>query len=286
MAKLENLIVLLKLLVLIGLGLGGLMVMDPAMIAPETYPPVRNIFFCISITFFAYTGFSVITNTAEDMPNPTRTLPRAMLTAISLVIVVYVGVSLAVFGNLPAQEVIAAKDYALAEAAKPIFGDWGFQFVAIAALISTASAINASLYSATNISYQLAKDGELPAEFGKPIGHSREGMLISVGVAAIMVLFFNLEQIAAAGSLSVLLVHAAMHLGHLRIIRKTGASVFLVTAALLATLAAIVLGAIYLSQKTPSTLWIIGGFVGMALLLELLLRTFKGRMIQKRFPEW
>ena len=60
----------------------------------------------------------------------------------------------------------------LAEAAKPIFGETGFRIVALAALFSTASAINAALYAITNVTYQLAKVGELPAAFGKPIGHS------------------------------------------------------------------------------------------------------------------
>jgi len=111
------------------------------------------------------------------MPDPAKTLPRAIMTSILLVMVLYVAVALAVFGNLPTDKVIAAKDFALAEAAVPIFGHIGFTVVAITALIATASAINANLYAVTNVTYQLAKDGELPAVFGKPIAHSREGVV-------------------------------------------------------------------------------------------------------------
>lgn len=281
-AKLENIIVVLKVSVLLLLGLTGLYYLQPELLSPKTYPPFSNTLSAISITFFAYTGFGVITNTAEDMPNPQKTLPKAMLTAIVLVMLIYVLVAVSVFGNLPASEVMAAKEYALAEAAKPVFGNTGFRIVAIAALISTASAINASLYSVTNVTYQLAKDGELPAEFGKPIGHSREGMVISLLITVVLVLFFDLGQIAAAGSLSVLLVHAAMHLGHLRLLKKTGASVILVVAALLATIAAVVMGGIYASRHAEGIVWMIVGFVLAAFLIEILLRLVTGRRLQGR----
>ncbi|RKZ68766.1 MAG: amino acid transporter [Gammaproteobacteria bacterium] len=176
----ERLIVAIKFSVLCILSVTGIVYMNPALLAPVNYPASSSIFYSLSITFFAYEGFRVITNTAEDMPDPAKTLPRAMMASILLVMVLYVAVSFAVFGNLPTDRVIAAKDFALAEAAIPIFGHAGFVVVAIAALISTASSINANLYAVTNVTYQLAKYGELPLVFGEPIGHSREGLLIGL----------------------------------------------------------------------------------------------------------
>jgi hypothetical protein len=85
-----------------------------------------------------------------------------MLLAIGGVLILYVTVALAVFGNLDVQQVIEAKDYALAEAARPVFGLVGFSIVAIAALVSTASSINANLYAVTNATYQLARKGNCP----------------------------------------------------------------------------------------------------------------------------
>ncbi len=167
----EKITVAIKFFVLALLSVTGIIFLKPSLLSPSYYPPTTDIFFSLAITFFAYEGFRVITNAAEDMPNPEKTLPRAMMTAIVLVMVLYVAVSFAVFGNLPSSEVMAAKEYALAEAALPIFGKLGYTIVAITALISTASSINANLYAVTNVTYQLAKDGELPSEFGKPIAH-------------------------------------------------------------------------------------------------------------------
>ncbi len=112
------------------------------------------------IIFLAYEGFELIANTAGDLGDPERTLPRAYYSAVLFVIVLYVLVAAVSVGNLPVPQIVAAKDYALAEAARPFLGQAGFTLIAIAALLSTASAINATLYGAARLSYVIAKDGE------------------------------------------------------------------------------------------------------------------------------
>ncbi len=282
MARTENLVVALKMGVLTLFALAGLVTLDPARLSPATYPSVPTILFSLAITFFAYEGFRIITNAAEDMPRPERTLPRAILTAIGLVMLLYVAIALAVFGNLPADKVVSAQDYALAEAARPVFGETGFVIVSLAALLSTASAINASLYAATNVTYQLAVYGKLPALFRKPIGHSREGLVVSSGVIILLALFFDLSQIAAIGAISTLIIHMVVHIGHLRLLKETGAQPWLIALAVLANLGAIGLSSYYLSQHAPFLLVWIAGFFAFSLVLELALRAKTGRVIGHR----
>jgi len=282
MTRIENLIVLIKMLVLGVFAIIGIITMDPQRLSVADYPPVQSIFFSLAITFFAYEGFRIITNTAEDMPNPAKTLPRAIMVSILLVMVLYVAVAFAVFGNLSVSEVDKAQDYALAEAARPIFGALGFTIMGLAALLSTSSAINASLYSVTNVTYQLARLGELPEAFGKPIAHSRQGLVISSVIILLMALIFDLSSIAAIGAISTLVIHMLVHIGHLRIIHKTGASRALVVSAIVVNLVAIVFAVIYLSGKNPAILsWIVGFFVG-AFVLEITLRMLTGRIVLKR----
>jgi len=278
----ERLIVAIKFSVLAGLAVAGIIYLNPALLSPKLYPPVADIFFSLAITFFAYEGFRVITNTAEDMPDPAKTLPRSMMTAILLVMLLYLGVCFAVFGNLPTDKVIAARDYALAEAALPIFGHVGFVVVAIAALISTASSINANLYAVTNVTYQLAKDGELPAAFGKPIGHSREGLVISGLIIIVLSLLFDLSEIAAIGSISILFVHAVTHIGHLKLCNQTGASRFLVALAALVTLVAMALAVVYESRQSGHVIDVLVGFVAVAGLSEILLQKVANRKVLPR----
>jgi amino acid transporter len=278
----ERVTVGVKFAVLTGLSIAGIMYLDPSLLSPQHYPPSKDIFFSLAITFFAFEGFRVITNTAEDMPDPAKTLPRAMMTAILLVMALYVGIAFAVFGNLPVEKVIEAKEFALAEAALPLFGKVGFTVVAITALIATASAINANLYAVTNVTYQLAKDGELPAVFGKPIAHSREGLVISGILIIILSLLFDLSEIAAIGSISILFVHTVTHAGHLKIISKTGASRSLVFLAGFLSFSAMVLAIIYVSRESSHVVIILVGFVVVAAITEFLLQKIAKREVRPR----
>jgi amino acid transporter len=278
----ERVTVAIKFSVLSGLSIAGIAYLDPVLLSPNNYPPSSDIFFSLAITFFAYEGFRVITNTAEDMSNPSKTLPRAIMTSIFLVMILYIAVAFAVFGNLSTEKVIAAKDFALAEAALPIFGQVGFTVVVITALVATASAINANLYAVTNVTYQLAKDGELPTVFGKPIAHSREGLVISGVLIIILSILFNLSEIAAIGSISILFVHTVTHIGHLKIASETGALRSLVFIAAVFSLVAMVLALIYVSKESHHVISILVAFIAVAATTEILLQIIARREVKPR----
>jgi amino acid transporter len=278
----ERLTVALKFIVLSGFSIAGIMFLNPELLAPRNYPPSSSVLYSLAITFFAFEGFRVITNTAEDMPDPSSTLPKAMMAAVVLVMVLYVAISFSVFGNLPVEEVIAAKDFALAQAALPVFGDIGFTVVTVTALIATASAINANLYSVTNVTYQLAKNGELPEAFGVPIAHSKEGLVISGMLVIVLTLLFDLTEIAAIGSISVLFVHAVTHIGHLRIAEKTGASRLLVMIAAALCLAAMILALVYVNKESSQVGIILLSFLIIAGFVELFLRIIHKRDVKPR----
>lgn len=281
-AKIENIVVVLKIVALSVFAIAGIVTLDTTKLSPALYPSIDKIFFALAITFFAYEGFRIITNAAEDMPNPAKTLPRAIITSILIVMLLYIAVSFAVFGNLSAQEVIKAKDYALAEAARPAFGAAGFIIMTLAALLSTSSAINASLYAVTNVTYRLATLGELPSIYGKKIAHSREGLIISSIVILLMALFFDLSSIAAIGAVSTLIIHMIVHIGHLRIIKKTKASLLLVILAIFANLSAIILSIVYLMGIKPTIVYWVVGFVALSFIIEIALRLFTGRVVVRR----
>ncbi len=285
MAVWERLIVSFKFLVLCAFSIAGIYYLKPNLLSPDLYPPTKDIFFSLAITFFAFEGFRVITNTAEDMPNPSKNLPKAITLSILFVMLLYVAISFAVFGNLPTDQVIASKDFALAQAALPLFGQAGFMVVAIAALVSTASVINASLYAVTNVTYQLARDGKLPKVFENPVGHTREGIIVSGLLIILLSLIFNLGEIAAVGSISTLFVHFMTHLGHFKLIKKTHASILLVLLAALTCLAAMTLSFIYVSQSSDKVALILGAFVIASCTAEITLQKLTKREIRPRIVE-
>ena len=285
MTRAENAVVLVKMSVLVVFAAVGLAFSDLAQLAPATYPAVSTIFYSVAITFFAYEGFRVITNTAEDMANPARTLPRAIMTAIGLTMVIYVALAIAVFGNLPPDKVVAAQDYALAEAARPAFGQSGFTIVAIAALFSTASAINAALFAVTNVSFEMARKGELPGAFGARVAHSREGLVFSTAAIILMAVFFDLSAIAEIGALTMLFIHMVTHIGHLRLLGQTGAARGLIWLAALANAAAVALGGRHLGASNPVLLAWIGGFIALSFVVEIGLHAVTGRKVTTRTPD-
>lgn len=282
-AKLENVIVLIKLTVLVGFSGVALFYIDPTLLSVADMPKMSQMFFAIGLTFFAYQGFSVITNTVEDMQNPQKTMMRAMILAIVLVGLLYVVTSLAVLGNLPLSKVIEAKDYALAQAAQPIFGAWGFKIMALTALLATASAINATLYAATEIGYTLAKEGSLPKLYTYNFHQSYSGLLISGLLIVPMILFLNLSEITTIAALVVLIIQGLTHIGHLFRLEQTGANRWLVLGAVVSMFSIAGLTLYYTSQHTMPhiALYLIMAF-GLAFFVEVSLRLVTKRVIRKQ----
>jgi amino acid transporter len=283
-ARSENIIVIFKISILILFTIIAFFYINPTLLMPKDAPPIKNVFSAIALTFFAYTGFMVITNTAEDIKDPKRNILKAMIIAISLVMFLYIAVVFAVFGNLPLDKIIEAQDYALAEAAKPAFGELGFKIMAVTALVSTASSINANLYAVTNITYQMAKDGELPKIYKMNVWHSTEGLIVSTSILILFVLFFNLNEIATIGSMSILFVHLLVHIGHLFQIKKTGASKLLIFLAIIAIALAIGLALDYTSKHIPNIGYYIAGAFMLSFLIEITLRFATNRVITKKSP--
>jgi len=281
-AKSENFIVIIKLSVLIFFAIAAFFTIKPELLNLSSMPPVSGMVFAIGITFFAYQGFSVITNTVEDMKNPETTMMKAMFIALFFVAVLYILTSVAVLGNLPLETIIKSKDYALAEAAKPLFGELGFKIMAITALLATASAINATLYAVADIGYTMAKDGDLPKVYEHSVYNSFEGLIISAILIIPMILFFNLAQITTVAAIVMLIVQGVTHLGHLKLVKETGANRVLIVIAIFAMFGVAGLTLYSTYEKMPEIAYYLIGTFAVAFMIEYLLRHFTSRVISKQ----
>ncbi len=281
-AEAENIIVVIKLTALIVFTVAALFFIYPSNLAIDKAYGLVNIFYALGLTFFAFQGFSVITNSVEDMQDIKHTMFRSMLWAIGLVGALYISVSIAVFGNLPLDTIIKDKDFALAEAAKPALGVWGFKIMAATALLATASAINATLYAVTQISYTLAKDGDLPEAYDRNVFHNTEGLIISALLIVPMILFFNLGQIAIIAAIAVLLIQGFTHAGHLFKRKETGGNIWWIMAAVTGSFGAAGFAVAYTSKSMPLIVYYIGCIFFLAFIFEALLRLINDRAIEKQ----
>lgn len=163
------------------------------------------------VIFVAYEGFELIANAAPDIVNPKKNIPRSYFISVLFVIALYIAIAVITVGSLPFGEIAKAQDYVLAEVAKPLLGKIGFTIITIAALISTFSAINASLYGGSRVSYELAEDDESPHELTKYFWNQPVGLAITAVLTLVIANTLDLESISTAGSIGFLLIFAMVN---------------------------------------------------------------------------
>jgi hypothetical protein len=218
----EDFIVAIKLLILLFFCAVGFWGIQSDKLAISSWSPASKLIAGGFIIFLAYEGFELIANTAKDVREPSKNLPRAFYSSVIFVIILYIIVAAVTVGNLPVDRIVAAKDYALAIAAKPFLGQFGIILISVAALLSTTSAINATLYGSARLSYIIAKDGELP-EFlennvwNKPI----EGLIITALASLLVANLFDLSSLSTMGSAGFLLIFASVNLANAKLAEKT-----------------------------------------------------------------
>ncbi len=203
----EIFLVWFKLAVLVGLAAWGLFEWNTPMLSRGV--PASGIeaaLFGAASVFMAYEGFQLLTYDYDDIAAPNRTLPRAVLSAIVVVIVVYIIVALGTAMLIGADQIVENEEVALAVAGKRAFGTIGLVVVTIAAAFSTGSAINSTLFATARLSHEVAREGELPAA----VDHENDAgvpdrAVIGLGLfAGLLAVVGTLSTLVAAASLAFL----------------------------------------------------------------------------------
>lgn len=174
-----------------------------------------------ALAILAFKGFTTITNSGAEITDPHHNVGRAIVAAISICILVYLLVAFAVGSSLPLEKMIEAKDYALAEAAKPTLGSVGFYLTVALALVATSSGLIASMFAVSRMLAMLTEMKLIPhSHFGMP-GVIRDHTLVyTVFVAALLAVFFDLSQIASLGAFFYLVMDIIIHWGVFRHLRS------------------------------------------------------------------
>lgn len=243
--------------------------LDPSLLAPSTYPSGTDIVSSVALTFFAFLGFAVISFTGGDLPDPRRNLPKATYLALGATTLLYVLVSLGVFGTLTVDQVVAHGDTALAEAARPVLGDAGFAMMAVAALLATSSSVNANMYAAVGTTGKLAESGTFPPLFGSRalVGGTR-GLTLSAVVVILLATFVDLTAIASMGSAVALGIFLVTSVAALRLRHETRSSAAMIVAAIAATAVVLVVFAVDTLRHAPATFVAIVVVLALAVVLD------------------
>lgn len=275
--KIESYAVIIKLIILIsfiGIGLYGL-IGNPniSQLAIEHWETPISLFAGGMVIFVAYEGFELIANAAPDILNPKKNIPKAYYFSVIFVIILYVIIALVTIGSLPFQKIANAQDYVLAEAAKPMLGQVGFTIITIAALISTFSAINASLYGGSRVNYEIAEDDELPHHFLAQFWNQPIGLLITAISTLVLVNILKLESISTAGSVGFLFIFSIVNFVGYKLSDKiNGTKLIPLTGFILCLIALVIL----INQQYESNL------VGVIISISIIALCFLIEWIYKR----
>ena len=269
---------LLILLVFITIGIPGI---ELHRMAVSQWPPVLHLAAGGMIIFLAYEGFELIANTAEDVEDCRKTLTIAYYSSVIFVLLLYVLIAFVAVGNLPVAKIVASKDYALAEAARPFMGNTGYSLIAVAALLSTGSAINATLYGATRLTYIIAKEGELPSKLEKKIWHKPlEGLLLTSAAALLITNLFDLSSISIMGSSAFLIIFAVVNGANTILSRQTKSKAWISAIGTFICICALIALIGEVASKSPKKLWILITMLALALGTETVYRMITKREIR------
>ncbi|MCE7743261.1 MAG: amino acid permease [Candidatus Heimdallarchaeota archaeon] len=173
------------------------------------------------LIFVSMEGFEILSNSVEEMKNPKRDLPVGMFLSIIIVMVLYVAVAIVTVGVLGTKGVAGFKEVILSESASRFLGTAGIGIMVFAAIVSAASAINATLLGSSRLSYMLSHEGIIPKAMAK-INHKTRVPARAIAISGILsivfVLAFNIEIVALAASIIFMFIFGAVNLSGIKLL--------------------------------------------------------------------
>ena len=222
-ALVNTVMVLLKLAVLalfVTLGLTGF---DSAHLHPFAPMGIAGIGAAASTVFFSFIGLDAVSTAGEEVRDPRRTLPRAIILALLVVTTVYVLVALVGVGAQP-WTAFAGQEAGLSAILARVTGaGWPGALLSAGAVLSIVSVTLVVLYGQTRILFSMGRDGMLPAVFhrvDRRTGTPVAGTLIVSGFVALTAAVFPLDVLADLTSLGTLVAFTVVSVGVI-VLRRT-----------------------------------------------------------------
>jgi amino acid transporter len=274
-------VVAIKLLILAVFAAAGFIGIQTRHFVPLFDHGIASPLVAIALIFVAYEGFELIPNAIDEMADPERNLRRAIVIAVVLTTIIYIVVAVAALGNLTPAQIQHDQEYVLAVAAQPMLGRAGFVMIGIAALLSTASAINATLFGAARLAMVMAQDHALPQVFARqertrPVPYV--SLLALTGLSLLFALVAPLAAISGFASATFLVIFAGVNFSALRLCRMIGLSPIIpLSGGLLATAS---LGMLLWHdwQADRPSLYLLVAVYGAVVAFELALAVRRGRI--------
>jgi amino acid transporter len=215
-------------------------------------PDVVGLLAGTTLCVLAYKGFTTITNQGDDIRDPKKNIARSIVISLAICAALYLLITISVESSIGAEGAADARDYALAQAAEPLFGSWGVGITVAIAAVATVSGLLASLYSVSRLYAMLQDMRQAPA---LPAKVQHQPLIITAGLAIVATAFLDLTQIASMGALLYLTMDIAVQWGVIRRLReKIHASLWLPVLTIVLDLAILIPFTILKIQNDPLTI--------------------------------
>jgi amino acid transporter len=236
-ATIGNILTITKVLILALLVIFGILAMTKSDVWVDRFTVDflpnggLSIFLAMGLTFIAFEGYEIIAQSGEEVVNPKQNIPKAIFYSIGVVVVIYVLVGFVAIGAITPPAGQTAHDYlggegevAIIEVASQIFPlGIGAVVLLLSGLASTTSALNATTYSSSRVSFAMGRDNNLPPIFAKihPKRHTPYwAVILSGSMMVIMAVVLPIEDVAAGASIMFLLMFLQVNLAAMLLRRQ------------------------------------------------------------------
>ena len=211
-------IVSISVLSLVIFVLAGVPTFSPENFFPFAPTGIYGILQSAALLFFAYTGYARLATLGEEVRNPRKTIPRAILMALGIAIILYSAVATIALGNIGANGMAASRS-PIESAAGVFRWSQATRVVVVGATTAMLGVLLSQILGISRMIFAMARRGDLP----KSLSHVHPvhaipdyGILLTSAVMLVVVLFGTLEMILATAAFTILLYYSITNLAALR----------------------------------------------------------------------
>ena len=183
----------------------------------------------MGLTFIAFEGYDLIATVAEEIKEPEKNIPRATFISLAVAITIYLLILFVSLGAIRVDGITSWEflgqhgETAIVRAAEQFMPAFGVAIIVLGGLLSTMSALNATILAASRVAFSMARDRWLP----KKIAHidpkrrtPRAAIVVTGAILIVMAITLPIEAVGSAASLIFLLTFALVNLSVIALRRK------------------------------------------------------------------
>lgn len=258
----ELIMVIFKILILVmfaAIGIVGIMIKPELSFVPGgTFNEgFLAAIVAVPIIFVSFEGFELLSYEFSEMKGGIKTLKKGIYVTIISATVIYILIVIAVTGILSTSEIVANEETVLAVLAQKLFpnqllNDIAYFLIVVAALLSTTSAINATMFGTARLMHRISRQKQLPDMYSRlnrkevPIN----SLILIALLTIIMTIAGSLKQITIFASLSFIIIFTIVNYIAFRD-KKTVANEGVLIFGLISTVGILILFLNYLIQDDP-----------------------------------